>query len=75
MELMGREVIASRFLPRSWHEQEDGTLRMWYSGHDGTTLRILEAVLATSGEWKRSGIAAKDGGWGTGELGAPRAVW
>ncbi len=26
MELMGREVIASGFQPRSWHELEDGAL-------------------------------------------------
>jgi hypothetical protein len=25
-------------------EDESGALRMWYSGHDGTTWRILEAV-------------------------------
>ena len=27
-------------------EERDGTLRMWYSGHDGTTSRIIEAVKA-----------------------------
>ena len=25
-------------------EEDDGTLRMWYSGNDGTTWRILEAI-------------------------------
>ncbi len=41
-------------------EEDDGTLRMWYSGHDGNTWRILGAVGAESG-WQRLGIAIDAG--------------
>lgn len=46
---------------RGWRpwviEEPDGTLRMWYSGNDGTTSRILSAVRPRSGDWERQGIA------------------
>ncbi len=45
---------------RQWRpwvlEEDDGSLRMWYSGHDGTTWRILEAV-QVAGTWTRRGVA------------------
>jgi predicted GH43/DUF377 family glycosyl hydrolase len=44
---------------RAWEpsvvEEDDGTLRMWYSGHDGTTGRILEAVQPPGRLWQRVG--------------------
>jgi len=42
-------------------EQADGTLRMWYSGHDGTTWRILEAVQREGRGWDRLGFAIEAG--------------
>ena len=51
---------------RQWRpwvlEENEGTLRMWYSGHDGTTWRILEAV-QVGGAWKRLGVVI-DAGFG-----------
>ncbi len=50
---------------RAWRpwvvEEDDGTLRMWYSGHDGTTGRILEAVQPPGGSWRRVGVAVDAG--------------
>ena len=50
---------------RAWQpwvvEDDDGTLRMWYSGHDGTTGRILEAVQPPGGSWRRVGVAVDAG--------------
>ena len=37
-------------------EEPDGTLRMWYSGNDGATSRILAAVRHPDGDWERLGI-------------------
>jgi len=34
---------------------------MWYSGHDGTTWRILEAVQRIGGKWERLGVAIDAG--------------
>jgi predicted GH43/DUF377 family glycosyl hydrolase len=34
---------------------------MWYSGHDGTTWRILEALKRPMGEWERLGVAIDTG--------------
>lgn len=45
-------------------EEDDGTLRMWYSGHDGSTGRILEAVQEPGQEWKRLGISIDAGASG-----------
>jgi predicted GH43/DUF377 family glycosyl hydrolase len=47
---------------RPWVLQEAGdTLRMWYSGHDGTTGRILTAVQRAAGPWERLGVAIDAG--------------
>ena len=50
---------------RAWEpwvlEEDDGTLRMWYSGHDGTTSRILEAVQPPDRSWERVGVAVDAG--------------
>ncbi len=47
---------------RPWVLQEDdGTFRMWYSGHDGTTWRILEAVQGPGDTWKRLGAVVDAG--------------
>jgi predicted GH43/DUF377 family glycosyl hydrolase len=47
---------------RPWVLQEaGGTLRMWYSGHDGTTGRILAAVQPPGGAWERLGVAIDAG--------------
>jgi predicted GH43/DUF377 family glycosyl hydrolase len=42
-------------------EEGDDTLRMWYSGHDGTTGRILAAVRRPGGAWERLGVAIDAG--------------
>ncbi|GAC1366335.1 MAG: hypothetical protein NVSMB32_10560 [Actinomycetota bacterium] len=42
-------------------EEPDGTLRMWYSGHDGTTGRIVEAIQPPGGQWQRVGVAVHPG--------------
>ena len=42
-------------------EEADGTLHMWYSGHDGTTWRILDAVQRKGEAWKRLGVAIDAG--------------
>jgi predicted GH43/DUF377 family glycosyl hydrolase len=47
---------------RPWVLQEAGdTLRMWYSGHDGTTGRILAAVRRPGAAWERLGVAIDAG--------------
>ena len=46
---------------RAWRpwvlEESDGTLRMWYTGSDGTTSTILTAVRSPGGSWERLGTA------------------
>jgi len=42
-------------------EEADGALRMWYSGSDGTTSRILAAVRPPGGVWERLGVAVDVG--------------
>ena len=42
-------------------EEDDRLLRMWYSGHDATTWRILEAVGRRGGEWERLGVVIDAG--------------
>jgi predicted GH43/DUF377 family glycosyl hydrolase len=43
---------------RPWVLREAGdSLRMWYSGHDGTTGRILAAAQRPGGAWERLGVA------------------
>ncbi len=50
---------------RAWRpwvlEEADGTLRMWYTGSDGTTSRILTAVRPPGGIWGRPGVAIDAG--------------
>lgn len=50
---------------RAWRpwvlEQPDGSLRMWYTGSDGTTSRVLSAARSTGGVWERLGIAVDAG--------------
>lgn len=45
-------------------EEDDGTLRMWYSGHDGSTGRILEAVREPGQPWRRLGVSIDAGSSG-----------
>ncbi len=42
-------------------EQGQGTMRMWYSGHDGITGRILAAVRRPGEAWERLGVAIDAG--------------
>lgn len=42
-------------------EEGTGVLRMWYSGHDGSTWRILEAVKRSDEPWERLGVAIDAG--------------
>ncbi len=44
---------------------EDGTTRLWYSGHDGSTGRILEAVQPPGKPWERLGVSVDAGLAGT----------
>ena len=50
---------------RAWRPwvlaEPDGTLRMWYTGEDGTTSRILTAVQPSGGGWERLGLAIDAG--------------
>lgn len=50
---------------RAWSpwvlEEPDGTLRMWYTGDDGTTSRILAAVRPPGADWERLGLAIDAG--------------
>ena len=45
-------------------EADNGTRRMWYSGHDGSTGRILEAVQELGQPWRRVGISIDAGSSG-----------
>jgi predicted GH43/DUF377 family glycosyl hydrolase len=51
------ELESERAFGPSVVEEDDGTLRMWYSGHDGSTSRILEAVQRPGGLWERRGVS------------------
>lgn len=42
-------------------EEDDGTLRMWYSGSNEGTTQILEAVRSPGGGWKRAGVSLAPG--------------
>jgi len=55
------EVDRLRSFRASVLEADDGTLRMWYSGHDGSTGRILEAVQEPGQPWRRRGISIDAG--------------
>jgi predicted GH43/DUF377 family glycosyl hydrolase len=50
---------------RAWRpwviEEPDHTIRMWYTGSDGTTSRILSAARSNNGVWERQGIAVDAG--------------
>lgn len=50
---------------RAWRpwvvEEPDGTLKMWYSGSDGTSSRILFAVRSPGGAWERRGAVVEPG--------------
>ena len=50
---------------RAWRpwvlEDEDATHRMWYTGSDGTTSRILTAKRPPGGAWERLGVAIDAG--------------
>ena len=50
---------------RAWRpwvlEEPDATLRMWYTGSDGTTSRILTAKRAPGGGWEGLGVAIDAG--------------
>jgi len=45
-------------------ENGSGGLRMWYTGNDGTTSRILEALRPAGGAWRCVGIAVDPGSAG-----------
>jgi predicted GH43/DUF377 family glycosyl hydrolase len=51
------DLESSRAFGPSVVEEDDGTLRMWYSGHDGATSRILEAVQRPGQPWERRGVS------------------
>jgi predicted GH43/DUF377 family glycosyl hydrolase len=51
------DLESSRAFGPSVVEEDDGTLRMWYSGHDGATSRILEAVQRPGQSWERRGVS------------------
>jgi predicted GH43/DUF377 family glycosyl hydrolase len=55
-------------MSRPWVLEEDGARRMWYSGHDGTTGRILTAVQRPGRKWERQGIAMDAGSSGDSDL-------
>ena len=50
-----------RALRPSVIEEPDGTIRMWYTGSDGTTSRVLSAARSRGGVWERRGIAVDSG--------------
>lgn len=42
-------------------EEDDGALRMWYSGNDGSTSRVLEAIQQPGQPWRRVGVSIDAG--------------
>jgi predicted GH43/DUF377 family glycosyl hydrolase len=52
---------AARASGASVIEDHDGVLRMWYSGHDGSTARILAAQQTPGCAWRRLGVAIDAG--------------
>src|SRR5690606_39022356 len=58
------ELDSLRSFRPSVLEDDDGMLRMWYSGHDGSTGRILEAVQQSGQPFRRLGISIDAGAWG-----------
>jgi predicted GH43/DUF377 family glycosyl hydrolase len=55
------ELESARAFGPSVVEENDGTLRMWYTGHDGSTSRILEAVQRPGRPWERRGVSIHAG--------------
>jgi predicted GH43/DUF377 family glycosyl hydrolase len=55
-------------MSRPWLIEDRGVWRMWYSGHDGTTGRILTAVQWPGREWERRGVAIDAGFAGDSDL-------
>ena len=58
------ELDRQRAFGPSVLEEDDGTLRMWYSGHDGSTGRILAAVRHPGRRWERLGVCLDAGSTG-----------
>lgn len=58
------DLDSQRAFRPSLLEEPDGALRMWYSGHDGTTGRILEAAQDPGQPWRRLGVSLDVGGSG-----------
>ena len=46
---------------RPWVLEDDDALRMWYTGDDGTTTRILSATRRPGRAWERHGVALDAG--------------
>lgn len=42
-------------------EEDDGTLRMWYSGSDEETRQIFEGMQRPGGQWERVGVSLAPG--------------
>ena len=55
------DLESARAFGPSVVEEDDGTLRMWYTGHDGSTSRILEAVQRPGRSWERRGVSIDAG--------------
>ena len=55
------DLESARAFGPSVVEEDDGTLRMWYTAHDGSTSRILEAVQPPGRPWERGGISIDAG--------------
>lgn len=53
---------------RQWRpwvlEDENGALRMWYAGHDGTSSRLIEAIKEPGHPWQRLGVVLDPGAAG-----------
>jgi predicted GH43/DUF377 family glycosyl hydrolase len=55
------DLESARAFGPSVVEEDDGTLRMWYTGHDGSTSRILEAAQRPGRPWERRGVSIDAG--------------
>lgn len=55
------DLESARAFGPSVVEEDDGTLRMWFTGHDGSTSRILEAVQRPGQPWERRGVCIHAG--------------
>jgi predicted GH43/DUF377 family glycosyl hydrolase len=62
LPLAGAGSLDSLRAVRPWViEEADDSLRMWYSGHDGTTWRILGAIRRKGEGWERMGLVIDAG--------------